>query len=90
MERLKVIFKKCNDGKVIAFFPELKVNYGNIASYMHIGQHGEASYSFYSNLKNANKNEYNSLLEELKHIYDDCVLVVKEKLYYEDLVRSWR
>ena len=89
MEKLKVIFKKC-DGDIIAFFPELKVNYGNIMSYMHIGQHGEASYSFYSDLKNADENEYNFLLEELKRIYDDCILVVKQKLYYNDLIQAWK
>lgn len=90
MEKLKVIFKKCEDGEVIAFFPELKVNYGNIMSYMHIGQHGEASYSFYSELKNATEKEYSSLLEELKRIYNDCILVIKKKLYYNDLVKSWQ
>lgn len=90
MEKLKVIFKKCDNGEIVAFFPELKVNYGNIMSYMHIGQHGEASYLFYNNLKNANESEYNSLLEELKRIYDDCILLVKKKLYYNDLVKSWQ
>lgn len=90
MERLKVIFKKCDDGEIIAFFPESKVNSGNIMSYMHMGQHGEASYSFYSSLKNATEKEYASLLEELKRIYDDCTLLVKKKLYYNDLLKSWQ
>ena len=90
MEKLKVIFKKCKNGEIIAFFPELKVHYGNITSYMHIGQHGEASYSFYSSLKNATEKEYASLLEELKCIYNDCILVVKKKLYYNDLLKSWK
>lgn len=91
MDKVKVIFRKNKDGDVIAFLPELRVNHGNIMSYMHIGQHGEASYQFYTETKNANKAEYSSLLEELKGIYDDCILVVKQKLCYDDLVnKAWQ
>lgn len=91
MEKVKVIFRKNKEGDVIAFLPELRVNKGNIMSYMHIGQHGEASYQFYAETKKANETEYNSLLEELKRIYDDCILVVKQKLCYDDLVnKAWQ
>ena len=41
MDKVKVIFRKNKDGDVIAFLPELRVNHGNIASYMHIGQHND-------------------------------------------------
>ena len=43
MDKVKVIFRKNKNNDVIAFFPESRVNYGNIMSYMHTGQHGEAS-----------------------------------------------
>ena len=91
MDKIKVIFRKDKEGNIIAFFPELRVNHGNIASYMHIGQHSEASYWFYKETKKVNETEYNPLLEELKSIYDDCILVVKQRLRYDDLVnKAWK
>ena len=48
MDKVKVIFRKDKEGNIIAFLPELRVNRGNIMSYMHIGQHSEASYQFYT------------------------------------------
>ena len=89
MEKVKVIFRK-KDGEVIAFFPESHVQYGNIMSYMHIGQHGEASLDFYYSTKKANPQEYELLFNELKTIYNDCVLVVKQKLNYKDLLAAWK
>ena len=91
MDKVKVIFRKNKEGNVIAFLPELRVNRGNIMSYMHIGQHSEASYQFYAETQKATETEYNSLFEELKRIYDDCTLVVKQKLYYDDLInKAWQ
>ena len=91
MDKVKVIFRKNKNNDVIAFFPEARVNYGNIMSYMHIGQHSEASYQFYTETKKADKSEYNSLLDELERIYDDCTLVVKQRLCYDDLVnKAWQ
>ena len=91
MDKVKVIFRKDKEGNIIAFFPEIEVNYGNIMSYMHIGQHGEAYYLFYKETKKADESEYNSLLNELKSIYDDCTLVVKQRLCYDDLVnKAWK
>ena len=46
MEKAKVIFRKNKNGEVIAFFPEFHVQYGNIMSYMHIGQHSEGKFGF--------------------------------------------
>ena len=89
MDKVKVIFRK-KDNDVIAFLPQIRVNRGNIMSYMHIGQHGEASYEFYTETKKATETEYKSLLEELKRIYSDCILEVKQKLCYDDLVKSWQ
>lgn len=88
MEKVKVIFRK-TENDIIAFLPEIKVNRGNIMSYMHIGQHGEASYEFYTKTKKATETEYKPLLEELKVIYNDCILEVKQKLYYNDLIEAW-
>ena len=91
MEKVKVIFRKDKEGNIIAFIPEARVNHGNIMSYMHIGQHSEASYQFYAETKKASETEYNSLLEELKRIYNDCILVVKQKLCYDDLInKAWQ
>ena len=91
MDKVKVIFRKDKEGNVIAFLPELRVNHGYITSYMHIGQHSEASYQFYTETKKADESEYNSLLNELKSIYDDCILVVRQRLCYDDLVnKAWQ
>ena len=89
MEKLKVIFRKSGND-VIAFLPENRVNSRNIMSYMHIGQHGEASYDFYNGTKRASEVEYKPLFEELKQRYDDCILEVKQRLCYDDLLKSWQ
>ena len=88
-EKVKVIFRKTKEGEIIAFFPELKANHGNILSYMHIGQHSEASVRFYWTTKKAFEDEYKDLLNELVGIYDDCILDVKYRLYYDDLLKAW-
>ena len=91
MDKVKVIFRKDKEGNVIAFLPELRVNRGNIMSYMHIGQHGEASYEFYLTTRKANENEYADLFAELREIYDDCELVVKQRINYNDLRnKAWK
>lgn len=95
MEKVKVIFRKVknpytNEYEVVAFFPEIEVNYGRILSYMHIGQHSEADLGFYHETKKVTETEYKPLLEELKAIYDDCELVVKQKINYNDLNKAWR
>ena len=90
MEKVKVIFRKTKEGEIIAFFPEASANFGNILSYMHVGQHGEASHDFYMATKKATEKEYEALLKELKSIYNDCILVVKQKLYYNDLIKAWK
>lgn len=91
MDKVKVIFRKNKNNDVIAFFPEARVNYGNIMSYMHIGQHSETSYKFYLTTRKANKNEYTDLFAELRKIYDDCELVVKQEINYNDLRdKAWK
>lgn len=91
MDKVKVIFRKDKEGNIIAFLPELRVNHGNIMSYMHIGQHGEASLEFYLTTRKANENEYADLFAELRGIYDDCELVVKQRINYNDLRnKAWK
>lgn len=95
MEKIKVIFRKAknpytNEYEIVAFFPEIDANYGNILSYMHIGQHSEASVEFYKETSKATREEYKSLLEELTALYDDCELIVKQRLNYKDLYKAWR
>lgn len=90
MEKIKVVFRKTKDGEIIAFLPQVTVNHGNIMSYMHVGQHGEASYDFYiKETKKALEVEYKPLLDELNGIYDDYILDVKQKIFYKDLVKAW-
>lgn len=95
MEKVKVIFRKAKNPytekyEVIAFYPEIEANYGNILSYMHIGGHSEASLDFYHNTKKATLEEYKPLLVEIKGIYDDCEIVVRQKINYKDLYKAWR
>ena len=82
-EQVKVEFKKTpEDGEVIAFFPDTmkdgSCNPGMIMSYMHVGQHGEASVEFYNDCTNCFEEDYADLLAELEKVYDDCELVVVE------------
>ena len=94
-EKVKVIFRKAknpytHEYEVIAFFPEIEANYGKILSYMHIGQHAEASLEFYHSTKKATYEEYKPLLIELKMRYHGCNLIVKQKINYKDLRNAWR
>ncbi len=69
----KVIFRKFNDGDVIALFPhEVADGSGNIMSYMHIGQHGAACPSLALELGVPSKAEALTLFKELVNQgYDD-------------------
>ena len=81
-----VIFKKDKrNNEVIAFFPETmfdgSVNRGNIMSYAHNGQHGEASIEYFQSCKPCPEEEYADLLTELEGIYTDGLTVVKKANY---------
>jgi hypothetical protein len=80
-EEVEVEFKKTpDDGTVIAFFPQTmhdgSCNPGNIMSYEHNGQHGEASIDFYHDCTTCPEEDYADLLAELEKVYDDCELIV--------------
>jgi len=51
-----VIFRKYEDGQIIALFPNIKED-GFILSYMGIGQHGNASIDLISDLDQCNSEE---------------------------------
>lgn len=73
MEKEIVVFRKYKEGDIIALFPEYYNGYNNrlynrdlVMSYMHIGQHSEASYSgVVATTVPAIQAEYNDLLQEL-------------------------
>ena len=70
--KTKVIFRKFEDGDVIALFPdEIGDNKGNISSYMHIGQHSAATPELIYSLSPASFSEYEPLMNELTSLgYD--------------------
>ena len=79
-DEVQVIFRKDKSGNVTAFFPGMRCNYGMIVCYQHIGQHSEASMSYYDSTIKAKEDEYKPLLNELNGIYSDCKLIVKQRL----------
>lgn len=90
-EKVKVIYRKENNGNVIAFLPELSANIGNIVCYAHTGQHGEASLEYYHDTAEATPAEYAELHNELRSVYRDCELSIKRRLYYADLTgKAWK
>lgn len=65
----RVIFKKFEEGDIIALFPELTFGFGDtITSYMHVGQHSEASPELLTDLDSATESEYKALSIELTDI----------------------
>ena len=75
-EKTPVIFKMVSSkpkyngypNDCIAFLPSIEAGWGNLMSYQHIGQHGEASLSFYYDCRSAYPSEYASLKAELESI----------------------
>lgn len=63
--KTKVNFRKIK-GKIIACFFELEANPGFMQTYMHVGQHGEASVDFVRKCKVAKPSEYMELEIELE------------------------
>ena len=76
----RVVFRKFGDGQVIALFPDEPWNgRGDIASYMHVGQHGPASRTITDCTRLATPAEYAPLLAELRGIgYED--LAVRKRM----------
>jgi hypothetical protein len=75
-----VIFRKWANGDVIALFPELPHNDQFCTSYMHIGQHGGASYSgVIDQTTPATPEEYASLKRELENDPYNYKLIVRRR-----------
>lgn len=82
-ELLKVVFRKFNNGEIIALFPDIKFGcpHYEIMSYMHIGQHCEVDHhAVVEQTKLATEEEYQALLNEIKSIYHDYDIKVMKKL----------
>lgn len=68
--KTNVVFKKWEDGQIIALFPDEPFDIHNefITSYMHVGQHSGASRDLLYELDDASIEEYKNLKEELLSI----------------------
>lgn len=76
-----VIFKLC-EGEVTACFPTIPGTNdpGTMTCYAHIGQHGSASLGFVQTAKPARPEQYANLLNELRSIgYDDLVIIRRHR-----------
>lgn len=80
---MKVVFRKFKEGDVIALFCDSAkdCNAGNVMSYQHVGQHGEASRHLGRNLKLATPDEYAPLLRELRAVYAPEPIEPVSRLY---------
>ena len=78
--KTKVIFRIWPDGDVIALFPELPFSYDprSCMSYMHIGQHGEASASLSDRTKPATPEQYKDLFNELENAIGYNLQIIKK------------
>ena len=80
-----VVFRRENNGEILAVFGEIADNNYNLVCYAHIGQHAACSLEYYRNTKPASAGEYQNLLNELKYIgYDDlkiCKRLPISKIY---------
>lgn len=68
-QKTKVIFRKFNDGEVIAIFPEIPgdYHYWSCNSYVRVGQHGSCHIrELIHTTKLAKENEYSDLFAELE------------------------
>lgn len=80
---MKVVFRKFKEGDVIALFCDSAsdCNFGNVMSYQHVGQHGEASRDLGLKLKLATPEEYADLKRELESIYSPEPIIPVNRLY---------
>lgn len=101
MEKVKVVFRKDKEGNVMALFPEMPANYGKILAFDYegegyygqvLGGHMEIDVNYATTcLKLATEKEYAKPLELLRKAYDDCELVVRKKINYDDLrQKAWK
>jgi len=83
-----VIFRIINK-ELLAIFPTLPANRGNMVVYAHIGQHGEASIEYIQSGRPALPEEYDDLLQELVSMgYDD--LKVYKRIQRKHYGKGWK
>jgi hypothetical protein len=85
--KTRVIFKKFDEGDIIALFPELAGGmnpYTTCESYMHVGQHGATSVEL-AGLNPANPEEYASLKAELESLGYD--LTIARRMTRKDFLK---
>ena len=71
MQEIRIVFRIL-EGLPIALFPEeVSDPWGNITSYMRVGQHGGADPDLVDDLRVAEEHEYADLLRELRGIYEE-------------------
>ena len=76
MSTFRVIYRKWDNGDVIAWLPDVPANPGRMMSYEHVGQHGEGIYP--AATLPAMPEEYADLHQELTKIYAPDELVIVE------------
>jgi hypothetical protein len=86
--KLTVIYRMIR-GEVAAFLPDLQAGFGEMVTYHHIGQHGEADMGYYYLGRLATEEEYQPLHQELTRIYNDCELVIRKRVNYDKLTKMW-
>jgi hypothetical protein len=69
------------ESSVFAAFLNIHEGNGRVLSYQHIGQHSECSLEYIAECREATRNEYLSLLDELVNLvgYDDIQILNKDK-----------
>lgn len=77
----EVVFRKYNDGQILALFPYEQAYDNFCESYLHIGQHGGANYAHCINsTKPATKEEYSELQKELEGMGYNLKVIKKRSL----------
>lgn len=81
----KVVFKIEEDGEILAVFPHSPEGDYRMTCYAHRGQHSCCSHLYALRLKNAKPEQYQSLLQELKSIGYNDLVVLKRLPNYSQL-----
>ena len=88
-KKLKVVFRKDRETReVVAYFPEIKVGYGNLRVYREGSGYDIDTYKSYLSKVKATEEEYYVLLRELE-ILENIKFLVRKKIHYDDLMKSW-
>lgn len=89
--RIRAVFRKDRHcGDVLAFLPDMEANEGNIMSYGHNGQHGEATYSYYlDECDGCSEEEFGDLKHEIEDLCH-CDVEVVDAVSKEDVLKIWK